>query len=183
MVNTDNCDRWTAICRGAVIRAASNVVHSRISRFSYGVVSDHPFVEGKHLESERYACHLYGGDWARAQMTWYVKKGQDIDVFQPLRFPFIAAFIDATLSNIHVVKVYQCEEDPSPPRLTPKVTVLCEIACRLDVKFEDLPQVMDTAGRPFREFSYEIELVREDAGLQFFLIYKGRRMASKDIQV
>jgi hypothetical protein len=120
---------------------------------------------------------------ARDQMKWYVNKGQDIDILQPVRFTFTQPYIDPPENNIYEVEIWQCETDPCPPRLTPDVTVLCQISCRLDVRFEDLPQRLDTTGYPFREFVYEIEMVREDAGLQFFLVYNGQRIGSQDIKV
>lgn len=84
---------------------------------------------------------------------------------------------------MHEISIYQCEVAPSPPRLQANVTVLCDIVCRLSVKFEDLPQRLDNNGTAFRELRYEVEMVREDAGLQFFVLHDGVRIGSQDIDV
>jgi hypothetical protein len=69
---------WTAICRGAVIRAASSgassIVRSRISRFSYGIMANEAFVEGRDDPADKFWCS-YKDMWqAKDQMTWYVRK-------------------------------------------------------------------------------------------------------------
>jgi hypothetical protein len=84
---------------------------------------------------------------------------------------------------MHEISIYQCQDEPSPRRLTPSVTILCDIVCRLNVSFEDLTERLDTSGRAFRELRYEVEMVREDAGLQFFVLHDGVRIGSQDIEV
>jgi hypothetical protein len=69
---------WTAICRGAVIRAASSgsssIVRSRVSRYSYGTEAHEAFLEGHHDPADKYWCS-YKDMWrAQSQMTWYVRK-------------------------------------------------------------------------------------------------------------
>jgi hypothetical protein len=71
---------WTAICRGAVLKALTNsnmpgvTVESRISRHSYGILCSPRFVEGMHRDEDRYYDPIDARDRARDQMEWYLRK-------------------------------------------------------------------------------------------------------------
>ena len=71
--------RWTAISRGAVIKAMSEgqagvKVTSRISRRNYGVKRRELFDPSLHLQIDRVYCPLRMEYQAKNQMIWYLQK-------------------------------------------------------------------------------------------------------------
>jgi hypothetical protein len=84
---------WSAICRGAVHRAKivnapprplngsefnaegeTVEVISRVSRNNYGIAKYVSFIEGYHLEEDRFPMDSIGKDVAINQMHWYLKQ-------------------------------------------------------------------------------------------------------------
>jgi len=71
--------RWTAISRGAVIKAMSDgqagvKVTTRISRRNYGVKRRELFNPSLHLQIDRTYCPLRMEYQAKNQMIWYLRK-------------------------------------------------------------------------------------------------------------
>lgn len=76
-------ERWTAVCRGAVIKGLSDSgvsdafkidVGSRISRANYGTLLNlFPFEEGKDDPRDRAWCPVQQGFLAVNQVEWFLK--------------------------------------------------------------------------------------------------------------
>jgi hypothetical protein len=82
------------------------------------------------------------------------------------------------------VALQYCEEDNPPNRgVDPSVKDLCEIKCRFDVPFHDLPLRTSKTGIQFRRYLYDITMTTEHASLQFALIVDGRKQGEKSVQV
>jgi hypothetical protein len=77
---------WTAICRGAVLKALTNsnmpgvTVESRVSRHSYGILCAPRYDKQAHRLEDRYLDPVDAKYRARNQMEWYLKKV----MFRPL---------------------------------------------------------------------------------------------------
>ena len=71
---------WTAICRGAVLKALTNsslpgpTVKTRISRCNYGTRYHTDFNPMKHIEFDRYIDPVSGRPKARNQLQWYLER-------------------------------------------------------------------------------------------------------------
>lgn len=71
---------WTAICRGAVLKALTNsalpgpIVQTRISRCNYGTRYHTDYNPTKHLQCDRYLDTVSGRPKARNQLQWYLKR-------------------------------------------------------------------------------------------------------------
>jgi hypothetical protein len=63
--------------------------------------------------------------------------------------------------------IYQSEAKPPPPQLTSDVTLLCGISCKLDMDWKKLPSFTNTRGVTYRKFQFTLEMIREDASLEF----------------
>jgi hypothetical protein len=75
--------RWTAICRGAVIKAMTLgglerpggvTVTTRVSKRNYGVSYYTDFREGYHVEEDRQWIQNEGAYMADNQMRWYLRR-------------------------------------------------------------------------------------------------------------
>ena len=75
------CNRWTAICRGAVIHAAtisgipafSVQVQARVARSSYGVTMNDDWSAKRHARKDKYWCEDRQAWMASNQMDWFLK--------------------------------------------------------------------------------------------------------------
>ena len=86
---TNNEISWTAICRGAVIKAISSAgqeglvgvhISTRVSRFNYGIDIYEEFVEGFHEPCDKGYVEREGGWFAVNQMRWYLLKVNHIEI-------------------------------------------------------------------------------------------------------
>jgi hypothetical protein len=75
-------DRWTAICRGAVIRGllSENVpstlavnVQRRIARMSFGIRVQRAWERGRYFEADKVWSHRWCEWQATNQMNWFLK--------------------------------------------------------------------------------------------------------------
>jgi hypothetical protein len=142
-----------------------------------------PFEEGVHEEEDKFLNDFEGAHYADNQMRWYVKRGQNFDVVQPVKFGFSQSLRHAPKHNTYKVMIYESDDTTAPPRRTASVKPLCEITIQLEVNYDDLPESIDIYGQPYKKYSYQVEMVREDAGLQFFLVRNGRRLGAQNIAV
>ncbi|KAI1391073.1 uncharacterized protein F4822DRAFT_442208 [Hypoxylon trugodes] len=78
----------SCVSRGAVICGMKQqvLIHSRISRFSYGFVLDKPFEKGVHHKDDKYFDESRGYYMAQDQMEWLVKRGDDVAIREPQTF-------------------------------------------------------------------------------------------------
>jgi hypothetical protein len=76
--------RWSAICRGAVIRAserpskARQTITSRVSRYHYGIWKITRFDPKRHEEQDKFWCDIERIYKADNQMDWYLSKASRV---------------------------------------------------------------------------------------------------------
>jgi hypothetical protein len=74
--------RWSAVVRGAAAKGLEGdgraPIKNRKCRRNYGMSVHVAFEAGKHRESDSYACPFTGEKRATDQMSWLLKKGQDL---------------------------------------------------------------------------------------------------------
>jgi molecular chaperone DnaK (HSP70) len=73
---------WSSIVRGAVVKGLEGggraQIKNRKCRRHYGTACSYPFRPSKHQETDGYICSFTGTKWARYQVSWMLKKGQDL---------------------------------------------------------------------------------------------------------
>ncbi|OJD32667.1 hsp70 family chaperone [Diplodia corticola] len=177
---------WTAICRGAALRAGTSFhgshVASRISRISYGVRYNTRFVEGKHLEGDKYWCKVEGAYFAQQQMEWYLKRGTRLDDQRAVKLTWIRHVAELP-DQLFSTTVFGCSESDPPDRCERTVNALCEVSCRLPLAFESLPVVIGWDNRPYRRISYVIEMTPTDSGLEWAVSMDGVRIGQENVEV
>jgi len=85
--------------------------------------------------------------------------------------------------NIYTVRIYQSEAKPPPKRLNQGVTLLCAISCKLEMPWDQLPTFTNSNDIMYREFQFDLEMIREDASLEFKASFNGAGQASQNIAV
>jgi hypothetical protein len=81
LANFANSSRWSAVVRGAAAKGLEgdhSAVLKRKSRRHYGTGISEPFKYRKHTASDAYIDDYTGTKYARNQMSYLVKKGQDM---------------------------------------------------------------------------------------------------------
>jgi hypothetical protein len=76
-----NSSRWSAVVRGAAAKGLEGdhrAVLKRKSRRHYGTGVSEPFRYRKHTASDAYIDDYTGATYARNQMSYLIKKGQDM---------------------------------------------------------------------------------------------------------
>ncbi|KAF2025630.1 actin-like ATPase domain-containing protein [Setomelanomma holmii] len=169
---------WTAICRGAVLSALQNsqlrlaVVRSRIVRCNYGVQFTTPFDPAVHEERDKYFNERYQKDYADNQMSWYIKRGDNMSVTRPVRkkwfqslscdFPQLSFDFDSD--------IYACRAHEPPTRLDLTVTKSCILQSDSPVDISAIAMVKNQLGKSYKDLEYEIEMK------VFVIIFNGREI-------
>ncbi|KAF8453877.1 hypothetical protein BDZ91DRAFT_44673 [Kalaharituber pfeilii] len=94
----------------------SGMVQSRVARYSYGVICNAPFKEGKHPPAKKYYCQ-YTRQWrCRNRMDWFIKKGRDLVDNEPISRPFIRISDDNDSDSdlIFDEQIYLCNSEYPP---------------------------------------------------------------------
>jgi hypothetical protein len=90
IIHTDT-NRWSAVCRGAVIRASESKgeanISKRILRYHYGSTTQVKFEEGFHDPRDYYYCDIEGEPRARNQMDWYLNMVRITNTFESTTNP------------------------------------------------------------------------------------------------
>ncbi|KAF2127837.1 actin-like ATPase domain-containing protein [Dothidotthia symphoricarpi CBS 119687] len=175
---------WTAICRGAVLKALTNslipgpVVHTRISRCSYGIRYHTMFDSDIHLACDKYRDEVSGRDKARNQLRWYLKRGDNISDAKPVRMPWHA--------NVPVqehreffslgVLIQTCKEKDPPARQTALVRPGFRIESDEGIKLANIRPHKGADGRFYKRIDFEIEMKVIGTALEFALMYQGQRI-------
>ena len=120
---------WSAVVRGAVVKGlegnstAVNTVAKRKCRRHYGAGSCPVFDPNKHVESEAFIDQYDGHKRASNQMSWLVKKGQDLPTSRAhhAKLAFIVSFWPGE-SRIQKLDLYAAESATAPKRRNDKVS-------------------------------------------------------------
>ncbi|KAI9777720.1 MAG: hypothetical protein M1839_008639 [Geoglossum umbratile] len=176
---------WSAVSRGAVMRAFTSLssgsgdpamrVSSRVSRFSYGFETRVPFVEGIHLPEDK----MFG---ASEGQYFAMNQGADISRAESVRIPLVRLVQNALPQNRFSIKIYTCDKDKPPPRITRDVHLLCTVVCRVDTPFEDLPTFSKSETGVLRKLEFELEMKPSSASVEFFVYGNGKRQGRMETQ-
>jgi hypothetical protein len=73
---------WSAVVRGAAAKALEGdgrpLIRNRKCRRHYGTACSEPFISGIHRVDDLYLCSYTGLKMAKRQISWHLKKGQDL---------------------------------------------------------------------------------------------------------
>ncbi|OCK99574.1 actin-like ATPase domain-containing protein [Cenococcum geophilum 1.58] len=185
---------WTAICRGAVIKAMSSTgqegpagvhVSTRVSRFNYGIETYENFVEGFHEPYDMGYVESEGGWFAVNQMRWYLRKGTDISSQEPIRLQYARVFQRPSelACNQFSISLNHSETQDPPIRKTGEVLRLCDITVRLETPFEKLPIYINRLGHHCRKIAFEIEMTSSGGSLDFVAYIDGKKQGQRNVNV
>ncbi|CAJ2504004.1 Uu.00g113980.m01.CDS01 [Anthostomella pinea] len=184
-------DAWSAICRGATLSGAMSQglvkqtvqVRSRIARASYGWCYATNFIEGVHDKRDK-RWDEYDGEWvAWKQMTWAVKRGDDIST-RSSKSESIYHQFDCKKRGIQsrTTEIYVCHDERAPSRQDKCVQLFASVSWKTPVPVETLP-LGRGAGIPHYRFTLDFKMEVSGAAADFFISHNGIQLASKNISV
>ncbi|RCI14700.1 hypothetical protein L249_6937 [Ophiocordyceps polyrhachis-furcata BCC 54312] len=182
-------DRWTAVCRGALLRGLSQTssnpwatIDARIARASYGTtVNILPWTFGEHDARDREWCPLEGDFLAMNQVQWFIEMGETLAVDSPV----VKAFwqdVEAPEGEVST-EIVISTASPPPYRFNGNVSRLCLIRWAKVPNFASLPRFTNPAGKVVRQIPYEIRMVPNGMSLDFEIFHDNVMVASKNISV
>ncbi|CAG9937945.1 unnamed protein product [Clonostachys rosea f. rosea IK726] len=179
---------WTAVARGAVIQGLSTTgappvmsIKSRIARASYGTtVNIIPWDASMHDSRDRLWCPIQQNFLAVSQTQWFLRIGEQISD-EPCKATFWQDFPEPD-TEIKTELVYSDAEVP-PSRCDDSVKQLCEIKWENIPGFNALPVWTNTEGQELRQLVYDLQMVSDGVSLDFAIVHKGKRVASKNVSV
>ncbi|KAK5056031.1 hypothetical protein LTR84_012582 [Exophiala bonariae] len=177
---------WTAVVRGALIRALNEDVPgisritlaSRIARKAYGIRIASSFIGGAH-ESHRKFWNPFWGRYDVTTMKWFTEQGDEIDQEKPLVAHFLSTqLISGGPLNEHSVRLYSFSsrsnaKAPLYPcgdmsRLVKLTANLSSISTTL------IPTKVGADGLPYYYLSFEIKVKFFSAHTEYSLWYKNK---------
>ncbi|KAL2808589.1 hypothetical protein BJX63DRAFT_408776 [Aspergillus granulosus] len=184
----------TAICRGAIFKgfldgpSAAAIgsppvsVVSTIARQSLGIKHRTEFVPGEHLKKDKWWCEMEGIWLANNQVTWYLKKGDNVSKAEPVQHDFYRVYEsqDDFGEDTKAVCLVQCADDDPPSRMGRGVKELCTISINdTGITFDSLEEYVAQNGRKLKQLSYDVEMVPSGASSEFAVYYQGRKLGSE----
>ncbi|KAF3910262.1 hypothetical protein ABW21_db0204908 [Orbilia brochopaga] len=175
-------DGDVAVVKGAVVRGLdmarpelaagdpSRAVMTRRCRKHYGTLMIAHFIPGQHLEEDAFIDPLTNLKMARNQISWFVYKGAPISDDRKISQQFHRTFRKTTLWEDTLVV---CEDDMPPPRLTPRVKVLCKLTADMT---KHSKRIFDVSYGWFRKIytcAYRVDMTLRAGYMTFELVYKG----------
>ncbi|KAL1835623.1 hypothetical protein VTJ49DRAFT_6307 [Mycothermus thermophilus] len=158
---------WTAICRGAVIHASSLQglgsftvqIQSRIARASYGTTVIRDWNSRMHKKKDKYWDEERQGWYARDQMDWSLKIGEEMISDKPVRFSYSRLYSTDEASQRKIeVKIYTSTESPPPPRKESSVLLLCTIDWDTEINIANLSTYTNQLGKVYYKLEYELQM-------------------------
>jgi hypothetical protein len=192
---------WSAICRGAVIRAdivtapapglneaelnepAGVGVISRKSRHSYGIAKFVDFVDGLHDPDDRHEMESVNRVVAVNQMEWYIKRDDDMQDRQPKRMDWKRYLPEDWSEPVIGVDLWHCDQNHSPPtRKQPYVRKLCRIDARLP-PLRDLRVQQNDEGKIFHVVDFDLLMTPQGTSLEWSVWINGEKQGEKTIDI
>ncbi|KAM0420288.1 hypothetical protein ACHAPT_011949 [Fusarium lateritium] len=193
----------TAICQGAVCKAFAEgagkegmdkagqdethkpiAVTSAICRASYGICCGQPFVEGNHLERDKYWDHTQGRWMANNQMQWYLNKGDRVSNAERISHPFYS-IRNADWDGCFSGTIYQCDDASPPTRREASVEEVCKFKCTLEscMPVSSLQNYLTPDMKTMKKLAYNIRMFPNGRSLQFDVEVNGARLGNADVDV
>jgi len=180
---------WSAICRGAVIRAserpsnARQTITTRVSRYHYGIWKITRFDPKRHEEQDKFWCDVERIYKADNQMDWYLSKNSDVGSQQPVRFRYYQ-HLSQPQPQLSI-EIFYSDTEGAPNRKNQNVRRLCTLSTNLNLDFNNLSKFSSANGHSYYELRYEIEMVvlSTSGSLEFSVIVNNVRQGKKDVKV
>lgn len=164
---------WTAVVRGAVLsNLEGRLVASRKARRHYGINASDIWDVSKHSLENKYWDKVEGEWRADNQISWHIKRDQDLPVSHATLFEFYRTWDleEGYPDSIHTsIVVSDAENAPSEYKQTTQTRVLC----KFDANIDDVPRTLfkrrSTKGNKYRELTYQIGMIVNSGNLEFDL--------------
>ncbi|KAI5253810.1 hypothetical protein E4T42_02780 [Aureobasidium subglaciale] len=131
---------WPAVVRGTVLsNLEDKLVLSRKARRHYGIVCSEAFDAAKHSRRDRYIDNVTKETIARNQMSWHVKKGQDMPTKTPITLPFCRTIaVGDDIPNNHAVEIMFNDREIAPQGYS--IATGTHKLCQIDANFRKIPR-------------------------------------------
>ncbi|KAJ2900044.1 hypothetical protein MKZ38_002662 [Zalerion maritima] len=192
---------WSAIARGACmwgleqcengippslrdsdlfdLKNDRGTVASRISKYSYGFLMQHPFDANIHHMDELVTDKYSGITYATNQMTWILKRGESVDTGRRLLQTVFHTVEKYCPRQSFSTAVYYSEKDNPPQRLADGPHQLCEVSYTISdsqVRLSPLYPCKMGLG-DVRDLDFDLYLIPGNAMLEFQVKYQNVTMA------
>jgi hypothetical protein len=152
---------------------------------NYGTIFRTPFIVGEHREEDKIFDIMAGQHRASNQIEWHLRHGADIWDHDPVivgRHRNVASS-DADPSGIYFWKesIYACDLSNPPKRKTAETQKLGDIHAKVNIK--GLPVKRNAEGKLYRSLKFKIEMNVCGSGLEFAIMFDGKRIAQKNIDM
>ncbi|KAK4188308.1 hypothetical protein QBC35DRAFT_523026 [Podospora australis] len=181
---------WTAICRGAVIYAAtlrglsplSIEVKSRVARVSYSNCFNDYWKQEKHDVVDK-SWNDDTQTWmAKSQMEWFLKIGDRINDGKKIRFSCARLFpTDITNINPCEAEIYSSSAPIPPKKFDVTTKQLCTVKWDSEIDITTLPTFTNQLGKVFYELLYDVEMTAVGGMPDFAVYHNGKRQGSKHV--
>ncbi|KAH8723592.1 Hsp70 family protein [Phaeosphaeriaceae sp. PMI808] len=164
---------WSAVVRGATAKGLEGdgrpAIRSRKCRRHYGTHCNESFVEGRHRESESFICPFTGKKKAQDQISWHLKKGQDLPTseFPHAKLALHRIFMPGLMPSDMTVTLWASDIDLAPNRMKNKVSHITFInvykVATLHINLTGLPASKcvcyhSNTNSPYQRINFDVEL-------------------------
>ncbi|THZ16183.1 actin-like ATPase domain-containing protein [Aureobasidium pullulans] len=168
---------WTAVVRGAVLsNLEDKMVLSRKARRHYGMKCSQTFDPAKHSYRHRYIDGITKEVRASSQMTWHVKKNQNMPVKEVSTLSFhIDLKMDEPYPDTYSVTILVSDEDIAPQEYssTAGLRNLCEVEANIKKVPRRNFKKKTKNGVSYRRLDFAIGMQVDASGLVFDLRVNG----------
>ncbi|KAI1108354.1 hypothetical protein F5Y14DRAFT_457113 [Nemania sp. NC0429] len=178
---------WTAICRGAALSGAPKLssqssgtqpmVKSRIARANYGWDYIKPFQEGAHDPRDKFWNPVTASWYARKQMKWIVKRGEDISLTEAKTYENSRRWLVSDgYPRISPLIIYSCTDENPPTRKEDNLKVVSKVTLTIPNDTKQLAYKLNAKRVPYYEWPYKLKAVVSGASVQLNLISDGKEL-------
>lgn len=177
---------WEAICRGALLKAATlnrldddyirrPQIVSRVVRASYGIALIEPFDPLRHNVQDKQFVRSEGQECAINQMHWYVRINETIADQRVINIDWSRRIRSSLPRQRFSIVLLRCDHDDPPRRKDENVRAEGEIVCQVHTPFEHLPQYTNRDGEIWRAVDFQVEMKPIGTMLEFAVVYNNQR--------
>ncbi|KAH8725385.1 hypothetical protein GQ44DRAFT_826515 [Phaeosphaeriaceae sp. PMI808] len=172
---------WSAVCRGAVMAGAKEIVMSRICRSHYGITFDEPY-DSKNREHVALIDRI---QWCEddqrymvpKRMDWIVRRGQKIPHISPSPCYTSMERVRRSDWTPEIALCLWVCDDREPPRWKNNdVKLFCKIILTLGTTFENLTPYVSPTNEEFGEAEVKLFMLPNGNMLDFWVYFQDRRL-------
>jgi hypothetical protein len=199
VIQADGEKPWTAICRGAVYKGfldSSSIpipgpqpveIVSKVSRMHLGYRCEARFDEDVHDGSTKRWDSDEKCYFARDQMKWLVRKGEDITTKSEARGELYRTYEEDDFTDNFTERLWQCEDNAAPQTYTAdSVQSLCTITFEIKKRWKDLADLVDSNGQKVKgkkKLEYSVVMIPSGSSVDFVILIDGERQASQSVNI